>query len=51
MIQKSLKAENYGVRRVGALSANIGYIDLRSFSLLEFSRPSIAAAMALIAQG
>ncbi|MET0983177.1 MAG: S41 family peptidase [Telluria sp.] len=49
MIRKTLEAENFGIRKVEALAANIGYIDLRSFDTLAFSRPSIAAAMALIA--
>lgn len=49
MFRKTLAADNFGVRKVEVLSANIGYIDLRSFAPLAFSRPSIAAAMALIA--
>lgn len=49
MFQQTLKAENFGIRKVEVLSANIGYIDLRSFDPLAFSRPSIAAAMALVA--
>jgi hypothetical protein len=46
---RSIKAENFGVRKVESLPGNIGYIDLGSFAALRFSRPAISAAMTLIA--
>ncbi|QNB00311.1 S41 family peptidase [Massilia sp. Se16.2.3] len=49
MYVNSIRAENYGVSKVENLPGNIGYIDLRSFDGLEYARPAIAAAMALVA--
>ena len=40
---------NFGVERVERLQGNIGYIDLRSFSQLQYAGDKIAAAMNLLA--
>lgn len=37
--------ENLGIKRIGRLSGNIGYIDLRVFGLTQFAGPAIANAM------
>lgn len=37
--------ENLGIKRIGRLSGNIGYIDLRIFGLMQFAGPAIANAI------
>jgi hypothetical protein len=44
-----MKSSNFGVERVERLPCNIGYIEIRNFHSIEHTRPSIAAAMALVA--
>lgn len=40
--------QNLGIRKIGRLSRNIGYIDLRVFGLTQFAGPAIANAMQLL---
>lgn len=41
--------DNYGVYTVERLAGNVGYLDLRSIDEAEYTAPTLAAAMALLA--
>jgi len=41
----SMKRDNFGFKELKIMSGNIGYLDLRSFSNVEFAGPTAVAAM------
>jgi hypothetical protein len=44
-----MRRSNYGFRRVEILAGNVGYVDLRTFVDLKYSRGTAVATMALLA--
>lgn len=44
----AMRRSNYGFRRVERLSGNVGYLDLRFFEDLRYSRDTAAGAMAIL---
>lgn len=44
-----MRRSNYGVARVEVLEGNVGVLDLRGFASLEPARPTLAAAMGVLA--
>jgi retinol-binding protein 3 len=47
--RRSEERINFGIERVERLPLNVGYIDLRGFSMAQWAGDSIAAAMSLLA--
>ncbi len=42
---ESMKRDNFGFKEVKIMSGNVGYLDLRSFSNVEYAGPTAVAAM------
>lgn len=49
LITDQIKSQNYGIEKVSILPGNIGYFDLRRFTILRFSMDEIGAAMSSFA--
>jgi retinol-binding protein 3 len=47
--RESLRQTNYGIKRVEVLNGNVGYLVLDSFVNLSYSRDTVVAAMAVLA--